>query len=218
MRSQEESYLQELMRDFSILAGINDVEQALQEINSRFLILEQNIEGFIPTDKVDNLPSYFSNLSMRFHMILYDQILSNAGQHRQANEPGGGMVLFGPHQKFKGTPAAEIAQVLPEVFNYLGTENTDPIVNAVMFYQRFVQVHPFYDANGRIGRLIVAIYLNQYGYYVDWSGLHRNNKWLKLLNECHERFGRDVYSEYLDRLVSHWRKHISSKLDLERLE
>ncbi len=218
MKSHELSYLQELMQDFPVLGGINNVEQALQEIDSRFLSLEQHSGNFAPTDEARDFPAYYMNLAIQFHAILYGQILSNAGKYRQVHEPNRGSVLFGPNQKFKGTAATEISQAILQVFSFLDQKGIDPIVDAITFYQRFVQIHPFYDANGRIGRLIITLYLNHQGYYMNWGGLYKNSKWLKLLNECHERYGQDVYDEYLNRLIIYWKKRIIPKQDLEKLE
>lgn len=66
-------------------------------------------------------------------------------------------------------------------------------------------VHPFYDANGRIGRFMLETYLNFHNMIVQWQKLHANEKWLKRLNECHKRFHSDNYELYLNRLVKHWR-------------
>lgn len=218
MKSHEIFYLQELMRDFPVTDGINDVEQALTELSSRFLGIEQRTFELTPSVGVTSSALYFEKLARQFHAILYDGILSNAGQYRQPKDPTGGVVLFGPQQKYAGTSASDINRILQDVFASLQEKSNDPIGDAVTFYQQFMQVHPFYDANGRIGRLIVTIYLDYYGFYIDWSGLQRNVKWLKLLNECHERHGQGIYHEYLNRLIAHWKKHIILKSDLERLE
>ena len=58
---------------------------------------------------------------------------------------------------------------------------TNPVRDAVTFYQQFVCIHPFYDANGRIGRFITSLYLDYHGLHISWAGLSQNQQWLKNL-------------------------------------
>lgn len=53
------------------------------------------------------------------------------------------------------------------------------------FYQKFVNVHPFYDANGRIGRLIALMYLADRNLVLSWSEFDSKTKFIKKLNRCH---------------------------------
>lgn len=41
--------------------------------------------------------------------------------------------------------------------------NLDPIVNAALLHAQFELIHPFIDGNGRIGRLLIPLYLAQIG-------------------------------------------------------
>jgi fido (protein-threonine AMPylation protein) len=215
--SNELRYLAELMKDFPSSTAI-DPEEALELIQSRYQSLSEAFAGFLGWANSEDFSTLFSRLALEFHRYLYEGILSNAGQHRQVYEPKGGIVYFGRQQRFRGTSPTNIAAELKFAFGNLRESNPEPIVDAVRFYQRFVQIHPFYDANGRIGRLLVEIYLEFHGYLMNWNQLHRNTQWLKLLNECHKRYGQEVYEEYLQRLVKHWRDCVSAIDELERLD
>ncbi|MFH5884097.1 Fic family protein [Halalkalibaculum sp. DA3122] len=91
--------------------------------------------------------------------------------------------------RFKGTSSSKIDEKLDMAFSHLVIDPGDPIENAMRFYQRFVYIHPSYDANGRIGRVIVSTYLNLFGYYVQWGEFDgpNNSKFINKLNACHER-------------------------------
>lgn len=60
-----------------------------------------------------------------------------------------------------------------------------PVLAAVRFYQKFVNVHPFYDANGRIGRLIATMYLADHNLVLSWSEFDSKSKFIKKLNYTH---------------------------------
>ena len=85
------------------------------------------------------------------------------------------------------------------------------------FYQHFVKVHPFYDANGRIGRLIASIYLEYFEYKVLWKELEttKKNKFLGKLNECHKRQNPPLKEEYLEYLYDFWKPFVISMQQLE---
>lgn len=215
MRSHELNYLSELMQDFP--GAIPAPEEALELIQSRYQSLSEAFAGFLKWANPEEFSVLFARIALEFHRYLYKDILNNAGQYRQSHEPGSGVVRFGRRQQFKGAPPETINATLPSAFHNLRETSADPIADAVMFYQRFVQIHPFYDANGRIGRLLVDIYLENYGYLMHWNQLQRNTRWLKLLNECHKRYGQEVYNDYIRRLINYWRTCISSIDELERL-
>lgn len=100
-------------------------------------------------------------------------------------------------------------------------EPEDPIENAIRFYQHFVYIHPFYDANGRIGRAIVSVYLNLFDYYVQWREFDgpNNSKFISKLNACHERMESGyTYEQYLEYLVSFFRKYVISVDELSNFK
>ena len=117
---------------------------------------------------------------------------------------------------FTGIAAGEIEKALQDVFPHLSKDASNPIAACVTFYQQFVRVHPFYDANGRIARLLVSLYLDYHGFYVDWGDLQRQDRWIKMLNDCHKRQEQTKkYEEYLGYLVSYFSKYVSEKSSLE---
>ena len=83
---------------------------------------------------------------------------------------------------------------------------------AVLFYKDFSGVHPFYDANGRVGRYVVSVYLLLHGRYVEWGRVDQKEKaFLKRINACLER--RDskdagLVATYEGYLVQLWRRFV----------
>lgn len=54
----------------------------------------------------------------------------------------------------------EIEAALKELFEWLMTEDqTHPLIKAGIMHHHFVYVHPFYDGNGRLARILTSYYL-----------------------------------------------------------
>lgn len=131
---------------------------------------------------------------------------------------GGGKVHFGPqkaHQyepSFKGDSPDEIESGIIEAVSHLFDASvTDPVVAATLFYQKFIYVHPFYDGNGRVARLISNIYLFEFGWNINWSEFDNKSKFISLLNWCH----KSNSSEAFNTLVVYIRKFTRKIDDLD---
>jgi Fic family protein len=73
--------------------------------------------------------------------------------------------------KVKHDPPAhtqrEIKRMVKELIEWVNKEkNTQPILKASIFHHRFVYIHPFYDGNGRVTRLLTSYILMLNGYEV----------------------------------------------------
>jgi fido (protein-threonine AMPylation protein) len=211
LEGDEREHLEALMRDFPAAPPLS-LEEAIKSIHIRFekLDFEQfssNLRGYDDRGFVDR----FQNLPRKAHRYLYQDILSNAGEYRKSSDPENGEILFGPRQRFRGWKPENIAEGVNHACSLLQKSTSTPIENVVTFYQQFVCVHPFYDANGRIARFMTSIYLDYHGYHMSWSGLRKNQQWLKKLNDCHVRMKTVQYRQYLEYLFQHWQRYISLK-------
>lgn len=143
--------------------------------------------------------------------------LSNAGKIRSISDPNSGRIHFGgqKHQRlqarFQGVSTLNIEQELNVAFAHLKSDAENSIDQALRFYQHFVKAHPFYDANGRIGRLIVSIYLYSFEYYVLWAQFDgsKNGQFIKKLNNCHKRMDSGHgFEEYFGYLYDFFIEHV----------
>lgn len=172
-----------------------------------------------------NIPisELFIGFSKAFHKILFQDIFSNSGRFRSGADPNQGKVYFGPHHdrrrnlKFSGSNPASIQADLAKAAQLLSYDDDDPILNSVSFYQRFVYIHPFYDANGRIGRLLVSIYLRFHGYVVLWKPLENEQKrsFISKLNKCHNQTDKPSFDHKIRDLYKFWQSYVKSESDLE---
>ena len=233
-RSAEVTYLRRLIEDFPSETNPEEAGKALQTIAVRYQSIEseQYFKGISASDlkKLDlpeNLSDILKQRAFLIHKFLFKDILSNAGERRKSFDPEDGTIGFGgtKHQRqrmrFKGTNPPKIDKELDKAFSHLVLEPEDPIENAMRFYQHFVYIHPFYDANGRIGRVIVSTYLNLFGYYVQWGEFDgpNNSKFINKLNACHDRMESGyTFEQYFGYLLSFFKKYVISVDELSDFE
>jgi Fic family protein len=66
-----------------------------------------------------------------------------------------GEVIFTPPQRFE-----DIEKLLANLESYINEPNDiDPLINMAIIHYQFETIHPFYDGNGRTGRIINILYL-----------------------------------------------------------
>ncbi|NOX15316.1 MAG: Fic family protein [Epsilonproteobacteria bacterium] len=66
-----------------------------------------------------------------------------------------GKVVFTPPQNYE-----TIQNLLDNLEQYINDENEiDPLINMAIIHYQFESIHPFYDGNGRTGRIINILYL-----------------------------------------------------------
>jgi fido (protein-threonine AMPylation protein) len=198
-RNAEIDYLTELINNFGNQSNLQ-ADEAIKILYSRYDELEKKRLFFLR--KTQRNANEYYQLFLNIHGFLYKNILNNSGKVRNVSEPNNGNVYFGGinyktmKDKFMGTEPKLIKSELDEAFSILFEKQYEPIENSIRFYAEFVAIHPFYDANGRIGRYIVDIFLQSNNYYVDWQSLNqRHGKFLRKLNYCHSVRGR--YKQFL---------------------
>lgn len=213
--SHDREHLTALMMDFPVASPI-DAYQAAKLLHRRFtsLSIDQFTKALQPLNEEEFIKR-FQEIPLKMHGYLFKDILGNAGRYRHRDDPGDGSILFGPNQRYSGSAPANIASEMKRVGSQLIKNDSDPVKTIVWFYQQFVYIHPFYDANGRIGRFVTTLYLDYHGYFMSWKGLHQNQKWLKKLNACHNRMGAGRYDYYQDLLVKYWTQFIKPKEAIE---
>ncbi|HMG15978.1 MAG TPA: Fic family protein, partial [Saprospiraceae bacterium] len=77
-------------------------------------------------------------------------------------------------EKFDFVPASEVPEKMHELMNWLSAEKEKiagnkkdkmhPVQLAFEFHLRYLTIHPFYDGNGRTGRILTNLILISYGF------------------------------------------------------
>ena len=103
------------------------------------------------------------HLLLTRHIIEVQGILeeNNAGVRRQAgtalrNERTG-EVVYTPPQDYE--TILELMRNLEQYINDPSIDDYDPLVKMAIIHYQFESIHPFYDGNGRTGRIVNILYL-----------------------------------------------------------
>lgn len=103
-----------------------------------------------------------NQLLLKKYIIEIQQELeqNDAGVRRQSGtvlkNAATGEVVFTPPQDYE-----TIQELLDNLEHYINEENEiDPLINMAIIHYQFESIHPFYDGNGRTGRIVNILYYN----------------------------------------------------------
>jgi len=103
-------------------------------------------------------PKIEENDVLNLHAMILDRIdPENAGFYRRGAVRISGTDYTPPNP-------AKVPALMQEVYRLLNIKSAEPIEAAALIHQRFVDIHPFIDGNGRTARLLLNLYLMRNGY------------------------------------------------------
>jgi Fic family protein len=128
-------------------------------------------------------------ISLRLIRELHRVLLEGVrGSTASPGEFRRGQVQIGSDARYVPPPANYLPECLDLFEKYLHQEKGfDPLVEAFIAHYQFEAIHPFRDGNGRVGRLLLAITIQ------DWCGL--SGQWL-YMSPFFEKY-RDEYTNRL---------------------
>jgi Fic family protein len=112
--------------------------------------------------KDDDMPLCL-RLIKEIHHILMEDVRGGStnltpGEFRTMQNWVGGS---GPaNARFVPPPASELPQLLGDFESYMNLHNDmPPLIQCALLHYQFETLHPFNDGNGRVGRLLITLYL-----------------------------------------------------------
>ncbi len=67
-------------------------------------------------------------------------------------------------ETFSACPAMHVAKELGNLLEWVGNSAYDPLITAVVFFHEFESIHPFTEGNGRVGRSLFHILMQELGF------------------------------------------------------
>lgn len=135
---------------------------------------ELNIQKRFITAATKEVLNYREAIQFGFSLVRQDKVLSNNRiiqiQERLEQNKAGFRTLPGTTLKRNDgsivyTPPQEATQIVDYMNNlelFINDENMcdyDPLIKMAIIHHQFESIHPFYDGNGRTGRIISVLYL-----------------------------------------------------------
>lgn len=123
-------------------------------------------------------------------------VKNNAGFRQMPGtrlESGDGKVVYTPPQDKQ-----EIEKYMLNLETFINDEQAcalDPLVKLAVIHHQFESIHPFYDGNGRTGRIVCVLYLVKTGLldlpilYLSRYITHNKSKYYELLQAIRDRQG-----------------------------
>ncbi len=110
----------------------------------------------------DDLPLCLRLIKEMHHILMADVRGGSAnltpGEFRTMQNWVGGSSPA--NARFVPPPASELPQLLGEFEQYINLHNDmPPLVQCALLHYQFETLHPFNDGNGRVGRLLITLYL-----------------------------------------------------------
>ena len=177
-----------------------------------------NLDGFKSLNAKE-VQNYISALKNGFGLISKNGILTNKDiieiqSELEKNNAGFRKV---PGTALKNTSTGEIIYTPPQDYNTIlglmrnleqfindgALSDFDPLVKMAIIHYQFESIHPFYDGNGRTGRIINVLYLVMNGLldlpvlYLSRYIIQRKGDYYKLLQEVRETDNWENWVFYL---------------------
>jgi len=134
-------------------------------------------------------------LSLQLIRALHAELLNGVrGEEKAPGQFRKRQVLVGVGGRFIPPPGHNLADCLTALENTLQEPTgIDPLVRAFMVHYQFEAVHPFYDGNGRVGRLLLSLQI--------FKQLKLTHPWLYL--SAYFEKHKDDYIDGLFRISTH---------------
>ncbi len=148
-----------------------------------------------------------------------------------------GEVVYTPPQLEK-----EILEFLQNLFEYMNSKQKNSLIKIIISHYQFEAIHPFFDGNGRMGRILMALQFcmenklkypilytsgyilkNKATYYQLFKEIQNNNNWEDwivfhlngIINQASETMDR---VEEIDKLNKKFIKELNQQIKLQKLK
>lgn len=118
-----------------ILGAPNEIQEVKGAVNAYELLPEIN--------------PYREKDLLKAHKLMMQDLVRGNGQYRSS----GVGVLGGKGCVHLAPPPMQVPALMGDLFDWIKTTKTHPLISSCVFHYEFEFIHPFADGNGRMGRL-----------------------------------------------------------------
>ena len=101
---------------------------------------------------------------LKAHKLMMQDLVSGSGKYR--NDGVG--IFDGDKVVHVAPPAKRVPELMADLFEWLKTSDTHPLIKSCVFHYEFEFIHPFQDGNGRMGRLWQTVILKDWKEVFAW--------------------------------------------------
>jgi Fic family protein len=120
--------------------------------------------ALIAYELLDSLNPASSKDFLKTHGALMEGLVENSGRFRQA----GVGIYRGATLVHLAPPAERVPHLIKDLFQWLETTDTHPLLAGAVAHYEIEFIHPFSDGNGRIGRLWQTLVLSHWKPRLAW--------------------------------------------------
>lgn len=106
-------------------------------------------------ESLERFDAFSEESYLEAHRILMEGLVENPGQYRS----GGVGIVQGDKVAHLAPPGWNVSHLMQQLFAYLRESEDNLIIKSCVFHYEMEFIHPFYDGNGRMGRLWQTVIL-----------------------------------------------------------
>ncbi len=135
--------------DENVNADVSDVVNYVRAIN-------------FAVKRLDDLP-LCNRLIRETHAVLMNNVRGSdktPGEYRSSQNWIGGIGSTLKNARYIPPNPQDMNECISDFEKYMNREDeTDPLIKAALLHYQFETIHPFLDGNGRVGRLLITLFL-----------------------------------------------------------
>lgn len=140
-----------------------DLDQVTALLEGRRVIgrkeeIQEALNAIATYDLMAKFDPFSPESLLQAHQTMMDQLIPNPGKWRTRNVG----ILKGSKVSHIAPKADRVPHLMDDLFQFLRTDDYNPLIRSCVFHYELEFIHPFQDGNGRIGRFWQTLLLYHY--------------------------------------------------------